>query len=215
MGHKKSISFGVTEVGDSISISWSGATPSNQIETKSIKKETQNTSLSKPTTPKKEGEIESIQAIADNESSVLILGTMPGVESLKQQAYYSHPRNLFWRLIDEVVGSESPKTYEDRVAYLKENKIALWDMCQSCIREGSLDSNISEETPNDITSFVADHPSIKAIAFNGASAAKIFKKHVGQINGVQLVHLPSTSPANAGIKWETKVEEWSELKEYL
>ena len=105
--------------------------------------------------------------IEDSECQILILGTMPGVESLKQQAYYANSRNLFWKLIAEVIGKDVPENYEDKKAYLIKNGIALWDMCQTCLRDGSLDSNISEEMPNDIKAFVAQHPYLKAIGFNG------------------------------------------------
>lgn len=110
---------------------------------------------------------------------------------------------------------EAPDTYDERVAYLKKHRIALWDICQSCIREGSLDADISAELPNDIHAFVADHPTIQAIAFNGKTAAKLYAKHIGSIPGVRLLSLPSSSPANAGVTWEDKVEKWGKLKTYL
>ena len=153
--------------------------------------------------------------ISDKNSAVLILGTMPGAESLKQQAYYSHQRNLFWKIIREIIQSEVPATYDEKKKFLLQNKIALWDMCKACIREGSLDSNISHETPNDIADFTNRHPNLKAIAFNGKEAAKLFDKHIGSIPDIKLFVLPSTSPANAYIDWKTKIYEWSRLKTYI
>lgn len=153
--------------------------------------------------------------IADENSRILILGTMPGVESLRKQAYYGNTRNLFWQIIAEVTGKNVPEEYGEMKLFLLKNKIALWDMCQACFREGSLDRNISEETPNDIKSFVEKHPQIKIIAFNGKESAKLFSKHFSSLKGIKLLALPSSSPANAGISWETKVSEWSKLKVYL
>lgn len=159
--------------------------------------------------------VQGLAPVADENSMILILGTMPGIESLKKQAYYGNSRNLFWKLIVEVTGKKVPEEYEAKKQFLLKNKIALWDMCQACFREGSLDSNISEETPNDIKTFVEKHPNIKVIAFNGKESAKLFAKHFGSLKGVKLLDLPSTSPANAGISWESKVSEWSKLKAYL
>lgn len=153
--------------------------------------------------------------IADENSRILILGTMPGVESLRLQAYYGNTRNLFWKLMAEVTGKKVPEEYDEKKRFLHKNKIALWDICQACFRDGSLDSNISEETPNDIKSFVEDHPEIQAIAFNGQLSAKLFGKHIGGIPGLRVVTLPSSSPANASVTWKMKVSIWEKLKETL
>jgi len=217
---KNSISFRVNDYGTHIDISWSGAIPKGVSTVDQVK----STSAKLPTTNKKQNavtlinkaqvEIEGLAPVVNEHSSVLILGTMPGVDSLRKQAYYGNDRNLFWKLMAQVTGKEVPLDYEERKEFLLENKIALWDMCQTCLREGSLDSAISEETPNNIHSFVQKHPEIKAIAFNGKPSAKLFAKYFGSIEGIELYSLPSTSPANAAIKWEKKVSEWSKLKKY-
>lgn len=215
VAHKDSIHFTVNESLSGIDIRWSGAEP-------------EETSIAHMDTfrPKKrptptidaddiEGQVEALPPIVDDHCRLLILGTMPGAESLRQQAYYSHPRNLFWKLIATVTDEEAPDTYDERVAYLKKHGIALWDICQSCIREGSLDADISAELPNDIHDFITEHPTIQAIAFNGKTAAKLYAKHIGSIPGVRLLSLPSSSPANAGVTWEDKEEKWGKLKTYL
>lgn len=211
VSHRKSISFRVHDYGTSIDITWSGAQPIEEIGSRASSQQ----KLTKDPKPKPQvpvdGMIESLAPIVNEECRVLTLGTMPGAESLRQQAYYAHPRNLFWKLITEVTGEQAPRDYEHRKSYLLKHKIAVWDMCEACIREGSLDANISEEMPNDIQKFVADHPSIKAIAFNGQTAAKIFAKHIGNITGIKLLSLPSTSPANAGVSWEEKVRQWKSI----
>jgi len=171
------------------------------------------------TEPRKDLKIENkilgLAPIVNQHSKVLILGTMPSVESLRKQAYYGNNQNLFWKLMAKVTGKEVPLEYEERKEFLLANNIALWDMCQTCLREGSLDSAISEETPNDIPSFVQKHPGIKAIAFNGKASARLFAKYFGSIQGIELYSMPSTSPANARIAWEVKVGEWSKIKAYL
>jgi len=118
---------------------------------------------------------------------------------------------MFWKLIAEVTGEPAPETYEEKKRYLLRHGIALWDMCALCVRSGSLDSNITDEVPNDILGFVAAHPQLKVIGCNGGKAANMYKKDVGSIAGVEMVELPSSSPANAGIKWEVKVERWGKM----
>ena len=218
---KNSISFRVKDYGTQIDIIWSGANPKGFLKSEQVK-----LASAKLSTPKKEQKtvtpinktevkIEGLAPVVNEHSRVLILGTMPSVESLRKQAYYGNDRNLFWKLMAEVTDKEVPLDYEGKKEFLLENGIALWDMCHTCLREGSLDSAISEETPNDIPSFVQKHPGIKAIAFNGKASARLFAKYFGSIQGIDLYSMPSTSPANAGIIWETKVGEWSKLKEYL
>ncbi|MDP4240972.1 MAG: DNA-deoxyinosine glycosylase, partial [Bacteroidota bacterium] len=160
-------------------------------------------------------QVKGLSSIDNAASQILILGTMPGEESLKQQAYYGHPRNLFWKLIAVVTGERAPGNYDDKKKYLLRHKIALWDMCQVCIRPGSLDSSISDEVPNDIKTFILEHPHLKAIGCNGKESERMFKKYLTGIEGVQLISLPSTSPANAGVSWEMKVEEWIKLKKII
>lgn len=215
VSNRDSISFRVREEGNNIQIVWSGAMP---LGSNGVKPRERKSSPVMPKTkvqPSINGKVKSLKPISNKHSKVLILGTMPGVESLRQQAYYGHPRNLFWKLIEEVTGKQVPITYEDRKTYLLQNHIALWDVCQSCFREGSLDKDISGEVPNDLTTFLSQHPNIKAIAFNGQSAAKLFGKHLGSISGIRLLGLPSSSPSNAGVSWEVKVEEWRVISDSI
>lgn len=160
-------------------------------------------------------QLSGLAPIEDGDCRILILGTMPGVESLKQQAYYANSRNLFWKLIAGVIGETAPDNYEDKKVYLRRYKVALWDMCQFCTRSGSLDSNISDEVPNDIKAFVAGHPHLKVIGCNGKESARMFRKYIVGIENVEFIPLPSTSPANAGVSREKKVDAWHRLKEYM
>lgn len=159
--------------------------------------------------------VESLSPIVNINSKILILGTMPGIESLRKQEYYGHSRNLLWKMIAHITGNEIPEQYKEKVKLLNAEGIALWDVCMTCIREGSLDSNIQDETPNDLHTLIDKYPTIKAIAFNGKEAAKLFGKHIGSMEGIRLISLPSTSPANASIPMKTKIEAWVQLKDFL
>lgn len=161
--------------------------------------------------------IRSFEAIIPPESKILILGTMPGVASLEQQEYYAHPRNAFWPIIAHLAGHpEAPTEYAQKIALLKSSGIALWDVCGACLREGSLDSNITDEVPNPIDSLLVENPSIRLLAFNGQPAFKLFKRHFpALIDRSEHIVLPSTSPANARLRFAEKLEKWSELKRWL
>lgn len=217
---KNSISFRVNDYGSRIDISWSGATPKVLAKQESkviLPKIPTQRKVEKTVIPDKQrvGVIKGLPPVVNGKSKVLILGTMPGKDSLKKQAYYGNDRNLFWKLLANVVGKEVPTEYEARKVFLLENKIALWDVCQTCFREGSLDNAITGETPNELISFLQKYPEIKAIALNGQKAEKLFTKYFGRIPGIELYSMPSTSGANAGIKRETKVSRWSKIKNYL
>ncbi len=155
----------------------------------------------------------SFSPISHPNARVLILGTMPGVQSLALQQYYGHPRNAFWKIIFSVLETPFSTDYEQRKNVLLDNGIALWDVLEACVREGSLDSAIEQEVPNDFDSFLKAHPNIRHIYFNGQKAAKFFKQHVAVSDDYQLVTLPSTSPANAGMSFEKKLLEWESIKQ--
>ena len=162
---------------------------------------------------------EGFSPIAGNTTTVLILGTFPSEESLKQNQYYAHPRNQFWDMIAEICGTGTCDEYEKRCDRAKSKGIAIWDVLKSCDREGSSDGRIRRGhfIPNDIVSFILEHP-VNAIFFNGSKAALLFKQHVDlSILPVQprFVTLPSTSPAHAALSKQQKLERWREVKTYL
>ena len=152
------------------------------------------------------------------EPKVLILGTMPSVQSLKTQQYYGHPRNAFWWIMSELCGFDFSLAYSERVDLLLKNKIAVWDVIASCHRPGSLDSKIDQSTvtANRFSDFFEKTPSLKLIVFNGQAAEKLFTKFIDQQywHGGKVV-LPSTSPANAAMTKEAKLIQWSKIKDYL
>jgi TDG/mug DNA glycosylase family protein len=156
--------------------------------------------------------------IENSSSNILILGSMPGEASLKARQYYAHPRNLFWRILGDLIGASAQLPYESRLQVLNSNGIALWDVLNSCIREGSLDSDIDDSsiTPNDFASFYRAHPRISHVFFNGSKAEEIYRKRVlsslgDEFNALQYKRLPSTSPAHASLSYEQKLSVWKAM----
>jgi len=157
-------------------------------------------------------QIASFTHLSKPESRILILGSIPGQKSLTEQQYYAHPRNQFWPIIATLAGlTAQPDNYQDRLRLLASLNIALWDVIASCTRSGSLDSAINKDSiiANDFKSFFTKHPNIRFIAFNGQTAAKLFKQYRCEIpKGVKTVTLPSTSPAYATMSTENKTSSW-------
>ena len=160
------------------------------------------------------GKIQSFPFSADSRSEVLILGSMPGVESLREQQYYAHPRNLFWDFMSELFGAGRNLTYEQRLQLLRDHKIALWDVTLRCRRPGSLDANISEVEANDFSALFKTAPRIHTIFFNGRKAEELFRKLVlSHIDpSIKTITLPSTSPANASISINAKKAMWEQVR---
>jgi len=153
----------------------------------------------------------SFPPIANAETSILILGSLPGDKSLEFQEYYAHPRNRFWRVIAELTQSNLPHTYQEKVELLLQNKIGLWDVVQSAKRTGSLDVNIVNEIPNDLEGFLENHPNLKIICFNGSKSHKLFNKYFKPKATLSYLALPSTSPANASHTFESLFKKWKEI----
>jgi double-stranded uracil-DNA glycosylase len=131
---------------------------------------------------------------------VLILGTLPGDESLRRQEYYGHPQNHFWRVVADALGEALGDNYAARIAMLTRHRLALWDVLASAERTGSLDAAIRHGEANAILELLADCPSIRTIAFNGQGAERLFMRHIarpsgGPPQGVTLLRFASTSPA--------------------
>lgn len=155
--------------------------------------------------------IHSFPPIANEHATMLILGSMPGKESLRQKQYYAHPSNAFWRIMGELVGASPSLPYQERLDVLRSSRIALWDVLASCVRESSLDSHIRNEKANDFAAFFGNHPHITHVFFNGAKAEQSFNKFVlGKQKLPPLIfqRLPSTSPAHAGIRYTEKQQAW-------
>ncbi|MFA6102600.1 MAG: DNA-deoxyinosine glycosylase [Victivallaceae bacterium] len=158
--------------------------------------------------------IYSFPPFADKSADKLILGSIPGEESLRQQQYYAHPRNMFWKIMGAIFDFDPAIPYEARIAMLLENRIALWDTVHNCHRPGSMDSDIRREAPNDFETFFKTYPCITKIFFNGQTAHRLFMKHARTMKLPELEFhvMPSTSPANAAVSFAAKVEAWRRLK---
>lgn len=161
--------------------------------------------------------IKGFMPVIDYKCKILVLGSMPGVESLRKQEYYGYSRNQFWKIMFGLFGQQQAEDYEKKKAFLLEKHIALWDVIESCDREGSSDSNIKNAKINDFQTLFEDYTNIRKIYFNGKTAEKLFNSFVSrniQIQKFELFSLPSTSPANA-IAYESKLEQWKILAEGL
>jgi TDG/mug DNA glycosylase family protein len=156
----------------------------------------------------------SFPPIASPGARILILGSLPGVTSLKQHQYYAHPQNAFWKIMETLFEIPRHAPYAERCERLQLLKLALWDVCHSASRPGSLDSAIVAESviANDIPGLLKRIPSIECIAFNGQAAAKLFQKHIDLKAMPTLLLLPSTSPAHASQRFEQKLAQWQALQ---
>ena len=152
--------------------------------------------------------------IATEHSRILVLGTMPGLASLQARQYYAHPRNTFWKIMGEIVAFDAGQPYDARTSSMAAAGIALWDVLQSCTREGSLDSDIDQDTIllNDFAGFFSQHPCIHRVCFNGAKAESLYRKHIQPFleisSSMEYIRLPSTSPANATMPLDDKLRAW-------
>jgi len=158
-------------------------------------------------------QIHSFSPIADKHASILILGSMPGRASLAAHRYYAHPQNSFWRIMVQLLQVDPASSYEERVKAVKRARIAVWDVLQSCTREGSLDARIERDTQiaNDFPAFFQAHKQITHVFFNGAKAEACFKLHVLRKLGdasLTYLRLPSTSPAHASASFAQKLKAW-------
>lgn len=157
----------------------------------------------------------SFEPVVGKNSKLLILGTMPGVKSLEAQQYYAHERNAFWPILFELFNEAPTNDYQQKINLLIGKGIALWDTLQFCYREGSLDSNIKDALPNIITEFLTKNKTIKNVIFNGKGAENYYDKFHQRLDGIGYHSLPSTSPANARLKFVDKLDAWSVILSML
>ena len=160
-----------------------------------------------------------LEPVSGPQPFVLVLGSYPSEQSLQRHQYYGNPRNQFWKIMGMVFSfptdfPESP--YPERLNYLTEQGISIWDVLESCSRKGSSDSSIGNATPNDIRTFLKENPSIRCIALNGKTGAgHWFKRYFSDLTEPKntdtdliILQLPSTSPAYAGMSLNDKAEVW-------
>lgn len=157
-------------------------------------------------------QIYSFPPISHADSKILILGTMPGNDSLKMNQYYAHPRNAFWKIMFAIFDQPFSNDYSVKKELLLSNQIALWDVLKVCERRGSLDVNIIEEEANNFNDFFEKHSRINHIFFNGQQSSNYFLKN--QQSGIPFTKLPSTSPAHTML-FKEKLAAWTVINKYL
>lgn len=159
--------------------------------------------------------LRSFEPVCDKNSRILILGTMPSPASLAAGMYYSHPRNAFWQIMHDLTGDDPGNTNSSKRSFLLRHGIALWDTLGECEREGSLDSNIKNERPNQVAELIAGCPLIKAVFLNGGAAYKYYRRFHAEKIALPYYRLPSTSPANARGGYIKKLEAWRVISKYI
>ena len=142
---------------------------------------------------------------ADERARFLVLGSMPGEESLRRQEYYAFKHNAFWRIMGELFGFSPELPYLERLAALRANGVALWDVLAECVRPGSLDSAIRSPRPNDIPGLVKKLPRLEKILCNGGASRNYLRRFFPELAAEQL---PSTSPAAARLTYARKLAAW-------
>ncbi|MDB5719825.1 MAG: DNA-deoxyinosine glycosylase [Alphaproteobacteria bacterium] len=156
----------------------------------------------------------SFAPVVDPGVHLLVLGSLPGEQSLALSRYYGNPRNQFWRLMSAVTGGDLvPLAYEERLQTLLAARVGLWDTIGAATRQGSLDGAIKDHRANDLAALVETLPELRAVAFNGGKSASIGRPALAK-SGVALIPLPSSSPAFT-LAFESKLAEWMKLRAFL
>jgi hypoxanthine-DNA glycosylase len=157
----------------------------------------------------------SFSPVIDERTRLLLLGSLPGEASLRAARYYAHPQNQFWQLVSALTERDLVALqYEDRLQALLGAGIGLWDVVADAARSGSLDGAIRDHRPNDLAALIADLPGLRAIGFNGATAARIGRRLIPAATRLALIDLPSSSPAFT-IGLAAKRVRWLPLKDFL
>ena len=157
--------------------------------------------------------LQGLPPLLDDHTRLVVLGSFPGVASLRSQQYYGHPQNQFWKIMATLLSSDAAivltMAYAERVQWLLNQGVGLWDVYAACEREGSLDANIQNAQPNDLQSLRTRCPALVAIAHNGGESFKHAK--FTRALGLPVHRLPSTSPANASWTLARKLAAWREV----
>lgn len=153
---------------------------------------------------------ENLKPFFDQDSKVLILGSLPSIATRKAGFYYAHPKNRFFLILSLLFQEEEPKTTEERKAFLTKHHIALYDVIYSCDIKGSSDASIKNIVVNDFKP-ILQHSQIRKIFATGKTAYDNYRKYVSD----DIVYLPSSSPANAQFREEDLVKAYSVLLPFL
>ena len=146
--------------------------------------------------------------IFDENSRILILGTMPSPKSREIEFYYGHPQNRFWRILPELFGEPPLASNREKAEFLHRHHIALWDVLASCVIRGADDASIRDAVPNDLD-LIFRACSIRTVFTNGQKAGSLYRKYFGNSADTPHILLPSTSPANCrNWTYETLIDAW-------
>jgi hypoxanthine-DNA glycosylase len=162
-----------------------------------------------PTQPVLQG----LPPLLNHDTRLVVLGSFPGVASLKAQQYYGHPHNQFWKIVATLLSPNAADVlsmpYAERTRWLLKQGVGLWDVYAACEREGSLDTNIHNAQPNDLPSLRTRCPALVAVAHNGGESFKHAK--LTRALGLPVYRLPSTSPAHASWSFQRKLDAWRDV----
>ena len=157
--------------------------------------------------------VHTIAPIFNEQSKILILGSMPSPKSREVGFYYGHPQNRFWRVLARVLGENEPKDITAKKAMVLRHHIAMLDVLAECEIEGASDSSIKNPKINDMDVIFAK-ATIKAVFTTGAKAAELYRK-LCKPNWPECIKLPSTSAANAAYSLERLTESYRIILDYL
>ncbi|MCK5642947.1 MAG: DNA-deoxyinosine glycosylase [Gammaproteobacteria bacterium] len=151
--------------------------------------------------------------IINEDTHILILGSLPSDESIRNQQYYSNPGNDFWKLINEIIGEDiTTLDYEAKIQKLQEHKIGIWDVLFASERDGSMDSNINNEEINDFSNLKNVAPNLQLVCFNGKKAGEYEQTIQG--HGIETKVLPSSSGANRRYS-DKRIVEWRSIADFI
>jgi hypoxanthine-DNA glycosylase len=151
--------------------------------------------MNKPNKKESEKIIHPFEPVYNEQSEILILGTMASPKSREYGFFYGHPQNSFWRVTAHIFGVSPPESIEDKKRFLLENKVALWDVLHSCEISGADDSSIKNPVVNDFSEILGNSQ-IKKIFTTGKTATALYTKYCLEKTKIPAFYLPSTSPAN-------------------
>lgn len=152
--------------------------------------------------------------VFNSESRILILGTIPSPKSRETGFYYNHPQNRFWKVTAAVLSQEAPRTNAEKLRFLLDSHIALWDVLASCEIAGAGDASIKKPVVNDIGKILCAAP-IQAVFTTGAKATELYHRFCLEKTGIPPVPLPSTSAANAKYRLPELISAYRIIADYL
>ncbi len=155
-----------------------------------------------------------LKPIYNQDSKILILGTIPSPKSREIGFYYGHPQNRFWKVISDILNEKHPETKEEKINMILKHHIALWDVLESCEIEGASDSSIKNARPNDLNKII-QKSKIKTIFVTGKTAEKLYNKFCEEQTNIPCIYLPSTSPANCSLKYEDLKQQYKIILKYM